>query len=48
MGFGFAAGFTIFLGLAVIAWRVTNNIWNGIVLIGLFIGFKMAWRILTQ
>ncbi len=48
MGFGFAAGFIVFLVLAIIFWQLTKNIWNGIILIGLFIVVKTTWRLLTQ
>jgi len=48
MGFGFAVSFIIFLVIAGVLSYFTHNIWNGIVLIGLYVGVKTIWRILRK
>lgn len=48
MGFGFAVSFVIFLIIAGILSYATGNIWNGVVLIGIYAVVKMVWNILTK
>jgi len=48
MGFGFAVSFIIFLIIAGVLSYLTNNIWNGVVLIGIYAVVKIIWNILTK
>ena len=48
MGLGLAVSFVIFLFIAAILSHLTNNIWNGVVLIGIYAIVKIVWRILTK
>jgi len=43
---GLATSFIIALSLAVALGYYTNNAWNGVVLILLYAGVKVAWKIL--
>jgi len=48
MGFGLSKLFVIFFILSILFWQATSNIWNGVVLLGIFIGVKIIWNLLTK